>query len=816
VRQHRFGSTPRASRLLAIAIAGLLVTTAFRATIAHADARVVESWIASWISAPDAPAAGYGVYHFRRTFDLASKPSSFVVHVSADNRYELYANGTRVAAGPARGDMAHWRYETIDLAPFLVPGKNVLAAVVWNYAEFAPAAQVTNATAFLVQADGTAERVADTNANWKAVRDDAYQALPIKPEEILYQYFVAGPGDRIDGARYPWGWERPEFDDAAWMAARVGGAAGPRGGPDEAAPWMLVPREIPTMEEHPERLARVRQSSGVDVPAAFPHDRAPFEVPARTKARLLLDQTYLTTAYPEIVVSGGKGATVSMRYAESLFKPGTMNKGNRDEIEGKELRGLRDVFVTDGGRERRFRPLWWRAYRYVELSVETADEPLTIEDVSARFTAYPFERKARFDAGSPELDRILDVGWRTARLCAHETYMDCPYYEQLQYVGDTRVQALVSLYMTGDDRLMRNAIELVDDSRTSEGLTYSRAPTRIPQYIPPFSLWWIGMVHDYWWYRDDSNFVRRMLPGVRAILTFFAAHQRASGSLGRVPFWNYVDWTGPWRGGVPPGPNLSPTWSAQGASPVDPDNASSLVDLQLLLAYTWAADLEASLGMKEIGERDRQAAEQLRSTIRSLYWDATRQLVADTPAKTEFSQQANALAILAGVVEGDEARGLMDRILADRSLVPCSVYFRHYLHSALNKTGEGDRYLDQLELWRTMLADGLTTWEETTGGSRSDCHAWGSSPNFELFRTVLGIDSAAPGFARVVIRPFLGKLTRVSGSIPHPKGEIAVSLTLEANGKLTAEVALPEGVAGDFVWHGTSHPLAPGRSKLTL
>ncbi len=49
-----------------------------------------------------------------------------------------------------------------------------------------------------------------------------------------------------------------------------------------------------------------------------------------------------------------------------------------------------------------------------------------------------------------EVQRILNTGWRTARLCAHETYMDCPFYEQLQYGGDARIQMLVSLYTTGD------------------------------------------------------------------------------------------------------------------------------------------------------------------------------------------------------------------------------------------------------------------------------------------------------------------------------------------------------------------------------
>ena len=74
--------------------------------------------------------------------------------------------------------------------------------------------------------------------------------------------------------------------------------------------------------------------------------------------------------------------------------------------------------------------------------------------------------------------------------------MDCPFFEQMQYVGDTRVQGLISLYMSGDDRLLRNAIKQFDDSRISDGLTYSRYPSNVPQFIPPFSLLWINIVHD--------------------------------------------------------------------------------------------------------------------------------------------------------------------------------------------------------------------------------------------------------------------------------------------------------------------------------
>jgi hypothetical protein len=346
---------------------------------------------------------------------------------------------------------------------------------------------------------------------------------------------------------------------------------------------------------------------------------------------------------------------------------------------------------------------------------------------------------------------------------------------------------------------MKNAIAQIDDSRTAEGATMSRAPTRTQQYIPPFSLWWIGMVHDYWQYQDDPEFVREMLAGVRAVLGFYGKHQKPNGSLRSMPWWNYVDWT----------------WKNGGVPPVEADGSAASLDLQLLLALDWAADLEDGLGSKRQASEFRESAGKLRATIRQLYWDSSRQLFADTPLKKEFSQQANSLVVLARVIEGAEARALVNRVLADSSITQCTYYFRHYLHSAVNQVGEGDRYLDLLGEWDKMLARGLTTWAETPEPSRSDCHAWSSSPNYELFRTVLGIDSGAPGFKRVIVRPHLGKLTRVSGAIPHPNGEVVVKLTLKDE-RLEAEVNLPAGVTGEFVWRGTRRPLQAGMNKLSM
>ncbi len=761
-----------------------------------------DPWSANWIRVPGSSPFGYGVYYFRRTFDLSDRPSSFVIHVSADNRYQLFVNGLRLSWGPARGDLEHWRFETVDIAPQLRPGRNVLAAVVWNFSEHAPQAQVTAETGFLLQGDTASERIVDTGPQWKCLTSRSSSILPVTHEEMR-GYFVAGPGEKVDGQLHAWNWETQEFDDGGWLQAQVIGLACPRDARDAPTAWMLVPREIPPMEERPQRLALVRESGGVGIPEGFPGRPAALEVPPRTEARLLLDQSFLTTGFVELVLSGGKGSVVSLGYAEALYKNGGRqnDKGNRNDIDGKQFIGYRDVFVSDGGKNRLFRPLWWRTYRFIECRIRTGDEPLTIEDLRGIFTGYPFERKARLQAEVPRVDQILDVGWRTARLCAHETYMDCPYYEQLQYVGDTRIQCLISLYMTGDARLMRNAIAQINNSRTAEGATLSRAPTRLRQYIPSFSLWWIGMVYDYWMYQDDPTFVRRMLPGVRAVLSFFAAYQKPGGSLGYLPWWHYLDWAKEWRDGDPPS---------------ERDGSSAPFDLQLILALSWAAELEESLGLRALASEYRHAETELRATTHFLYWDAARKLYADTPRKKSYSQQTNVLAILADVTRGPAAAALMKKILTDKSLVQCTYFFRHYLHAALSLTGQGDRYLDLLGDWYAMLDRGLTTWAETPESagnySRSDCHAWSAHPNFGLFRNLLGIDSAAPGFKKVLIRPFLCNIKHVSGTIPHPKGEVSVQLSLR-DGTLDAGVELPEGIEGELVWRSHRRRLPPGKSR---
>ena len=754
-----------------------------------------ESWKAQWITHPDGPRRGFGVFHFRKTFSLEKIPARFVIHASGDNRYELYVNGARVLAGPQRGDLFHWRFETLDIAPHLKAGKNVLAAVVWNFAEQAPMAQMTNETGFLLQGDGATEQVANTGQTWRCLKNTALTMLPWDPKKVD-GYFVVGPGEKWDGAKYPWGWEARDFDDSTWKSALALDPGAPRGGRDSHSRWMLVPRSIPLMEEKPERLEKVVRSSGVQVTADFVAGRAPVTIPANSHAVILLDRGQLTCAYPELIVSGGRGATITLAHAESLYKG--QEKGNRNETAGKEMRGYEDVYRPDGGRHRLFRPLWWRTFRYLQIDVKTGAEPLVLEDIRGLFTAYPFTQRARFESDDPTVNKIWEVGWRTLRLSAHETYTDSPYYEQLQYIGDTRMTALISLYTAGDDRLVRNAIDLFHDSRTPEGLTQSRYPSFLPQYIPPYSLLWVGMLHDYWWYRGDPEFVRGYLHGARGVLDWFEARLAPSGLLGPLEWWNFVDWVPAWNDGVPP---------------LDGGGQSSILSLQFAAALREAADLEAAFGIPERAEHYRAVRAKIIEGVRMKCWDRTRGLVADTAARKNFSQHANILAVLEDVVPPPDQPLVMKSVLEDPSLSQATFYFRFYLHRAMKKAGLADDYVKQLDPWRTMLALGLTTWAENPEPTRSDCHAWSAHPNFDLLATVAGIEPATAGFAEVLIEPHLGPLQKLTASLPHPLGDIAVSYQRKGEG-LIADVTLPEKLSGSFLWEGKKVALHEGKQHL--
>lgn len=776
----------------------ILLSLTFLATTTHAQFGNSnnDQWDAEWIAVPEAPEHDAGLYLFRKTVDLESIPQEFQVHVSADNKYKFYVNEELVALGPAIGDLQNWNYDTIDLAPYLKPGENIVAAKVWNDGELRPVNQFSYRTGFLVQGTTEQTKILNTDDTWKAIEDHSY--TPTRQNDNVRGYFASVPGERIEMAKKVKGWNKTNFNDNDWEIAEVVSVASPNSmGMLDSNGWNLRPSIVPQMEMTKQRLATTRRTEGVSVPSSFPSEKAQVTIPANTTSKILLDQSVLTNAYLTLIFSEGEDAEIVITYAESLFDEEGV-KGDRDVIEGKSIIGFKDTILSDGSTDQEFTSLSWKTYRYLEIEVQTEDDQLVIEDIYGTFTGYPFEMNAELRTSTGEMDEMMDIGWRTARLCAVDIYMDTPYYERLQYIGDTRIQMMISYYNSGDDRLAKNAINLFDNSRQPNGYTLSRYPDTIDQVIPPYSLWHVSVLYDYLMYGKDKDFVDGKLLGTRQILNYFISFMHEDGSVKNVPGWNFTDWVPGWRSGIAPSAD---------------DGSSSLMDLQMLYALQSGVALEQHEGSVEYAELYDKLANELKDTIQEKYWDESRNLYADTPQKDTFSQHANSLAILTGLVEGEEARDVAETMLTDTTLAPASIYFKYYLHLALTEAGLGDDYLEWLDIWRKNIDLGLTTWAEISQveTARSDSHAWGSSPNIEFFRIILGIKSDAPYFSEVRVEPNLGDIEEIGGEIPHPEGTISVDYSNTESG-LIAEINLPENITGTFVWEDQSYVLSGGEN----
>ena len=769
-------------------------------------------WPAAWVSHPEWNHQT-AVIAFRRRFTLDA-PATVRIHVTADQRYVLFLDGKRLGRGPERSDGAHWMYETYDLD--LPAGKHALLARTWWLEEEEPTAyaQISFRHGFFLMAEGEehGKLLSTAVAEWECRMLPGYSFTPPRSPGAFQ---VTGAKMHLKGSEADWAAEAGEGE--GWVpAARVAKAAVASLAWEASPWWVLRPAMLPPMLEEERRVGVARHVEEVATEDTRPIAIDPAKhispeaeawnallkgggavtVPVNAIRRVIVDLDDYYCAFPRLTTSGGAGSLVRIQWAEALFeKPDGGAKGNRDEINGKHFLGIGDAFEPDGGAKRLFEPHWWEAGRYVELFIRTAGEALTIESFALLEEHYPYAFESQFESSDARLAEVIPIALRTLQMCSHETYMDCPYYEQLMYVGDTRLEVLVTYATCRDDLLPKKAITLFDWSRSPRGLTSARYPTRITQVIPPFSMWWVAMVHDHMMWRDDRAFVLERLPGVRAVLEAFHAQINAEGLLESPAGWNFQDWVPGWMSGMPPGAHMG---------------ISGSLNFHLAMILRMAAELEDFAAEPELAARDRRTADRLAAAADAAFWDERRGLYADDPARERFSEHAQCLALLGGSVPEDRRARLVDHLFNEAELARTTIYFSHYLFEACRLAGRMEPLFARLATWFDLKPQGFKTTFEMPEPSRSDCHAWGAHPVFHYFATILGIRPAAPGFKAVRIEPQLGPLAFARGTLVHPGG--AINADIRANGgRLSGEIELPEGIEGELRVNGATIPLRSGR-----
>lgn len=763
------------------------------------------------------PECGKVVY-FRNSFSLQKVPKELFINITADNKFRLFVNGKYVCRGSESGDFNRWFFDSVDIAKYLKTGKNVIAVEVVDFGNFAPYSFHSKHLGLWIQSGSPNADFVDTlPKNWKCKTDAGISFFSGLPTG--WQMFYCGGGEKIDAAKNTVDWQRTDFDDSSWKSA-VRTLQ-----PNDTRFYgrrdiVLTPRMIPQLEETPIRLKKVvrAENLGGVKPADIGFIRGEkFTIPANTHCKILLDNSVLTNAYARLSVVGGRGASAKISYCESLANPkilGHAGKGNRNEADGKiPYLPICDEYKFDGAK-REFTTLGFRCFRYVEFEIRTGDSPLDILDFGGVFTGYPFAENAKFSSSDKSLSDIWDVCWRTARLCAWDTYFDCPFYERLQYIGDTRIQALISIYVSGDSRLMKKAIEMFDVSRLHDGLTASRAPSRRVQVIPPFSLYWVNMIADYRRHVDDDAFVKTKLNGIETVMNWFSERMNPKTSMlaADMQYWNFVDWVNDWRAGVPPESEKS---------------GSAILSLQFAAALSDAAEIMRDFGRADTARRYEETCAAIKRGVYENCWNAARGLLADAAGLERFSQHANIMGILTDAIPVEKQGAVFEKITsnAKSSYVPhkpddimeATFYYKFYLFQAAAKLGRGDEFLKMLSPWRDMLKIGLTTFSENPEPTRSDCHAWSASPMYEFLAIVAGINPASNGFKSVRISPNLETLKFVKAEIPHRLGAIKTDYAVSVDGKmLEVCIRLPDGLSGEFFWRGNRRVLVSGENAFKL
>lgn len=762
-----------------------------------------------WISCRDADRGTPVTMSFRLDF-TADEDESIVVHVSADQQYLLWLDGEFVGRGCEMKSPENWYFESYELS--LVKGQHRLEAFAWNYGALSPDNRMSLAPGFILIPDAAHLAMLGTGvAGWKA-KPCAGTSFSQLPQQVLGVYITAPPYESRDCREYFKNDAPTDWMDPVMLSYGIDGFLRK----DESV-HCLVPSAIERLhsgEIAPARAVYIAETA--DPGGYMPAENTcreepcwPIVVPPHAVKRIVFDLEEYYCGYVKLKVRDGRGGQIRATWAEAAFTDAEAPaKSDRAGVAGKYLRGVWDEFILDG-EPRELTPLAWRSGRFVELTITAAAAPVTVDDVTILETRYPLEPVGGFVCDQSEVNEIIPLCIRTMQVTAHDNFVDCPYYEQLPYTGDGRLEALANLVTCHDDTLVRKMLTLFAGSRDLSGFTMCCWPRTARCVIPSFSLAWIGMVYDYALWRDDRSLVASLLPAMRGLLDTLLSRMDTDGFLRGVrQEWNFIDWVDEWAYQVcthtPP-------------SIVAPGNAT----YNWLFVYTLglARQLEDYAGDPFLAARWDSIAADLAGKLPTRFWDEDKKIFKDEDSGQFYSEHTQILAALSGRLPESCREGVRSSLVSPQGLATCSIYYKHYLFEACRQLELPERILTELALWHSFVDRGFKTSPETpenkTFNQRSDCHGWGAHPLYHLIANIAGIQPAGMGFTEVVIAPMLGDLSDVDARCVHPDGIIHAAYTRKPDA-LHCRVSLPATLSGQFRYGGSTRPLTPGEHSFTI
>ncbi|WP_336781828.1 family 78 glycoside hydrolase catalytic domain [Paenibacillus illinoisensis] len=526
-------------------------------------------------------------------------------------------------------------------------------------------------------------------------------------------------------------------------------------------------------------------------------NRQPAIVPTSSAGRsteLILDFGRERSGYLRFEVDASEGTIIDaygFEYMEGRWRQDTFGVDNT----------LR--YVCRDGRQSYESPVR-RGLRYLMLTIHGNTRPVRLFGVTLVQSNYPVAEIGRFHCSDSLLNDIWEISKHTTRLCMEDTFVDCPTYEQVFWVGDSRNEALVNYYVFGATDIVRHCLQLVPGSSRQTPLYVDQVPSGWSSVIPNWTFFWVTACLEYARYTGSRKFAATIWPKVKFTLDHYLQHIDAKGLL-TIKAWNLLDW-----------------------APMEQPNDGTVTHQNTIFARTLAdaAQLSEMAGCTEESQSYFSASESLTRAINSHLWSEEHQAYVDCihangACSSIFSMQTQVMALVTGIATGERREKLISYLtLPPENFVAIgSPFMTFFYYEALVMSGETDYMLQDMrkKFGEMVKHEASTCWEMYPGFTenranpkdltRSHCHAWSAAPGYFLGASVLGVRPIADGWTRIRVAPQPGDLQWAKGAVPLPgdgridvawqireeEGEFVFQMEVCAPKEITIVMEAPEG-----------------------
>ncbi|MEI6913887.1 MAG: family 78 glycoside hydrolase catalytic domain [Armatimonadota bacterium] len=432
---------------------------------------------------------------FRKDFSLAKPVRRARAYVVGLGYYELRLNGAKV--GDKVLDPAYTNfgkrvlYSTYDVTRMLKVGPNAVGAIMGKgwYGQSPTLRMQIN-----VDFEDGSHAFIITDDTWK--RGES----PIV-ENSLYN------GETYDAQLEQNGWDKPGFKADGWEEVLV--------------------QDSPTENLSAEMIQPIRVTDSITLKSMKQIGNVQ-----------VFDYGQNFSGWAQIRMSGPKGQTVKLRFAELLYPDGTVNQENLRSAKAT------DTYVFKGTGEEVWEPRFtYHGFRYVQLE-GFAGHPEGWHIVKGRVVHTDFPKIGSFECSNPLINQIQHNSEWGFKTNFHSVPTDCPQRDERQgWMGDAGMTSDMGCYNFGMGAAYSKYLQDIQDSQGDDG--------RIPDTVP--HLWgtesgdpmWSAAYHFIVWdlYRHTGNkqLLIKHYPGMKKYLEMVRAEAGDSYIHTRN---NYGDWVG--------------------------------------------------------------------------------------------------------------------------------------------------------------------------------------------------------------------------------------------------------------------------------